>query len=342
MQGNEGVDLNKKTITIRDVAQLAGVSTATVSRTLSNPDVVAQPTRDAVMSAVKNTGYSINHAARNLRKRRTGNIVALVPNIANPFFSQILWGIESVLTPAGYSFLVADTQADSDPEARLARSIDGGHADGLVLLDGGISPAMFASASRPPIVMACEWIGDTLPSVRADNIAGADIAIRHLWEFGHRKIGYLTGPQGNVLTISRLAGTQNTIASLGGSLPADWIFEGDFGLDSGAFAGRKWCEMTDKPTAVFCASDEMACGFIGAVQRGGFRVPDDVSVIGFDNIEVSAHLSPGLTTIHQPRRDIGNHAARMLLDMIENKTLTGPTKTIPVHLITRESVAAPK
>lgn len=327
--------------TLQDIAHIAGVSTATVSRTLSNPDVVAETTRKAVLAAIEQTGYQVNHAARNLRRQRTSSVIALVPNLANPFFSQILAGIASVLTPEGYGLLVADTQAGPDPEARLRQYLRSGVADGLILFDGTLSQSVLDLSKRPPVVAACEWHGDMLPSVRVENARGAMMAVRHLFDAGHRDIGYITGPRANVLNVSRQDGYQAALASLGLRADPSWVYEGDFTLDSGALAAARWMADQDRPRAIFCASDEIACGFVGAVQRAGLRVPEDVSVIGFDNIEVAGHITPALTTIRQPRMLIGERAALKLLKMIETKSLEGETEIIPVELIRRSSVAPP-
>ncbi|ABA80424.1 LacI family DNA-binding transcriptional regulator [Rhodobacter sphaeroides] len=331
--------MRQKVATIQDVARLSGVSTATVSRALSHPDRVAEPTREAVLRAVRETGYVANPMARNLRRRRTGSILALVPNLANPFFSEILSGLASVLTPAGYGLLIADTH--TDPAGRLTYYLESGLADGVVVFDGTLPEEALATRRRPPVILACEWMGETLPSVRVDNAAGAEIAIRHLYEMGHRRIGHAMGPVGNVLTESRLAGARRELEALGLPLREDWIFRGDFGLASGSAAAMTWLGLKERPTAVFCASDEAACGFMGALQHAGISVPSAVSVVGFDDIEVAAHLVPPLTTIRQPRRQIGRRAGELLSAMIEARALGGPSELLPVELIRRQSVAPP-
>ena len=337
----------RKPATIQDIARAVGVSTATVSRALSHPERVAEETRTAVLEAVRRSGYRVNRTARNLRRRRSGSILALVPNLANPFFSEILSGLSTVLAGSGHGLLVADTRIGPDPAARLSDYLAGGMADGVVILDGALPDAlapntMASERPRPPMVMACEWSARTLPSVRVDNEGGAALAIRHLVERGHRAIGHLTGPEGNVLTASRLAGTQRTLAEAGLSLPAEHVFPGDFGLESGARAAARWLALRHRPTAVFCASDEMACGFVGALQHAGIEVPRAVSVVGFDDIEVSAYLTPALTTIRQPRRRIGERAAQLLLGMIEAGSAQAPAEVLPVELIERQSVTPPK
>ncbi len=318
---------------IVDVARLAGVSTATVSRVLSNPQVVSAETRRLVEEAIRQTGYRLNLAARNLRHRRTGGVVALVPNLSNPFFSQILAGIASVLAPAGYNLLVADTRAEGG-ESLLAYA-EPSRADGLIVLDGSL-PAEGLSR-RVPVVLACEWIpGLAAPRVKIDNRQGAVMAVEHLIELGHKRIAHVAGPPGNVLSEARLAGTEQALAAHG--LPAPRIFPGDFTLESGRRAGAEWLALppAERPTAVFLASDAMACGFIGEVQHHGVTVPRDVSVMGFDDIELVAHMTPPLSTIRQPREAIGRRAAQRLLDRIAGDDRADDT-VLPVELVRRGS-----
>ena len=320
---------------ISDVARIAGVSTATVSRAISRPDRVSVETRAAVQAAIDSTGYRLNHAARNLRRRRTGGIVALVPNLANPFFSQILSGIASVLGPAGYNLLVADTEtagADS-----LLDYAEPSRADGLIVLDGRLSAD--ALRGRVPLVEACEWVpGLAAPRIRIDNLAAAELAIGHLHDLGHRRIGHVTGPRGNVLTESRLTGTRAALAARHLALTDDAIYSGDFSIESGQAVADTWLGQpaTSRPTALFFASDAMACGFIGEVQHRGLPVPRDVSVVGFDDIELVAHISPPLTTIRQPRTDIGRRAAERLLAKIVGDPVDEDT-ILPVELVVRAS-----
>ncbi len=331
----------RKAVTIEDIARVTGVSTATVSRALSHPERVAEPTRLAVLDAVRQSGYQVNRTARNLRRRRSGSILALVPNLANPFFSDILAGLSAVLAKSGHGLLVADTQIGPDPATRLNDYLNSGMADGVVIFDGTLPDDIALDRPHPPIVLACEWSPHSLPSVRVDNEGGAALAIRHLVECGHRTIGHLTGPAGNTLTESRMKATRQALREAGLTLAEHHVFAGDFGLASGAKAAERWLALTNRPTAVFCASDEMACGFIGALQHAGIDVPGAVSVVGFDDIEVSAHLTPALTTIRQPRRRIGERAAQLLLGMIEAESVLAVEEVLPVELIDRQSVTSP-
>lgn len=331
---------------LRDVAEAAGVSTATVSRALSAPELVSNATRAVVMKAVEATGYRMNHAARNLRRRQAGGIVVLVPNLANPFFAQILSGIAAAMAPSGYNVLIADTR-QGDAGGSILDYLHNNRADGLIVLDAGLPPEMLAAgqrrAAQPPIVFACEWLeGDGRASVTIDNAHGARLAVDHLVALGHRRIGHVGGPAGNILTATRERGTRDALAAHGLAQREEWFFAGDFSLGSGAAAAQRWLAMADRPTAVFCASDAMACGFVGALHRAGMRVAEDVSVVGFDDIEIAAHLVPALTTIAQPRRQIGETAALRLLEMIRQpEQPRGGKEVLAVELVVRESTAAP-
>lgn len=335
--------MSKERPKIRDVARLAGVSTATVSRALSQPGLVSEDTRAAVMAAVATTGYRPNEAARNLRHRRAGGIVALVPDLANPFFAQILSGIASVLGPAGYNLLIADTRnagVSNTDAGRLSDYADPSRADGLIVLDGSVPPAMLSGPM--PLVEACEWVpGLQAPRVKIDNRAAAGLAIDHLADLGHRRIGHVAGPPGNVLSEARLAGVQDRLSARGMQLAPDALYQGDFSLESGRAAAERWLAQPKdrRPTAIFLASDAMACGFMGEVHRHGLSIPADVSVVGFDDIELTGHVAPPLTTIRQPRLAIGRVAAERLLRRIETGSDDPDDIILPVELVIRASTA---
>lgn len=336
---------------IRDVAIAAGVSTATVSRALSAPDRVSETTRASVLKAIEETGYRINHAARNLRRRQAGGIVVLVPNLANPFFSQILSGITAAMATSGYNVLIADTRRAGEGDHRIADYLHNNRSDGLIVLDADL-PSDVLSVSEttvrhPPIVFACEWLdGDPRPTVTIDNVEGARLAIGHLADLGHTRIGHLMGPPDNILTITRRHGARAALTEGALEIREDWFFTGDFSLASGAAAADRWLALEERPSAVFCASDAMACGFIGALHQHGVSVPRDVSVVGFDDIEIAAHFVPSLTTIAQPRALIGETAAKTLLGLIETSQNGDATpaisQTLPVRLVVRESAAPPE
>lgn len=335
-----------KTSTLQDVARVANVSTATVSRTLSNPDVVSESTRRRVSDAVKVTGYRINRAARNLRTQRAHSVLVLLPDLANPFFSAILEGISRILARQGYSMLIASTKQVHDSGERLIDYLDDARADGMIVLDGGLSAEvveMLESARQSKrILFACEWIdGANFPSVRCQNRQGARIAVGHLHDLGHRKIAHVTGPEGNVLMHSRKDAFVAEMERLGLALKPEWIIAGDFSLAAGCLAAQAWISLEDRPTAVFCASDQLAMGFIAELSRHGFKVPHDVSVMGFDDIDLAEQFIPPLTTIRQDRLMIGETAAKMLMERIVTPVQEHSVHAavLPVSLVARQSTA---
>lgn len=335
----------QKPATIQDVARAAGVSAATVSRVLTNPSLVSEATRETVLQAIKSTEYRVNQAARNLRLQRANAVLVLVPNLGKPFYSGILAGISEEFSGTDYAVLIADTDSDPIVDSALAGYFLDGRVDGVISLDGGVR----ASALREcvdlgvedRIVFLCEWVeGQKFPVISSDNAEGARLAIRHLHDLGHRKIAHITGPDGNVLTTARREGMVSERARLGLPAQPEWIIRGDFSLESGHDAATRILAMHDRPTAVFCSADMVAFGLMAGLKSGGLRVPEDISVVGFDDIEMSEYYIPALTTIRQDRHGLGRRAARVLLDRLKNKSLErAPEVPIPVELIVRESTA---
>lgn len=336
-----------KTSTLQDVARVAKVSTATVSRTLSNPDVVSESTRRRVSEAVKVTGYRINRAARNLRTQRAHSVLVLLPDLANPFFSTILEGIFRNLSQQGYSMLIASTKQVHDSGERLIDYLDDARADGMIILDGGLDTEVVQMLENAPqaerILFACEWVdGADFPSVRCENRQGTRTAVNHLYDLGHRKVAHVTGPEGNVLSSTRKDEFVAEIAKLKLALKPEWIIAGDFSLAAGCLAAQAWIALEDRPTAVFCASDQLAMGFIAELSRHDFKVPDDVSVMGFDDIDLAEQFIPPLTSIRQDRLMIGETAAKMLMERIlaPNEEHSVHAAVLPVSLVVRESTAS--
>nr|WP_252734919.1 LacI family DNA-binding transcriptional regulator [Octadecabacter sp. B2R22] len=337
-----------KTSTLQDVARVAKVSTATVSRTLSNPDVVSESTRRRVSEAVKVTGYRINRAARNLRTRRAHSVLVLLPDLANPFFSTILEGISRILSQQGYSMLIASTKQVHDSGERLIDYLDDARADGMIILDGWLDDEVLQMLKDAPqaerVLFACEWVdGANFPSVRCENRQGTRIAVNHLYDLGHRKIAHVTGPETNVISNARKDEFIAEITSLKLALEPEWIIPGDFSLSAGCQAAQAWIALNDRPTAVFCASDQLAMGFIAELSRHDIKVPNDVSVMGFDDIDLAEQFIPPLTTIKQDRLMIGETAAKMLMARIvtPNEENLEHAAVLPVSLVIRDSTSPP-
>jgi LacI family repressor for deo operon, udp, cdd, tsx, nupC, and nupG len=332
--------------TIYDVAKRAGVSPATVSRVLSQSAVVAEPTRLKVMRAVDTLGYAPNSTAKNLRTARTGKLLITVPDISNPFFSQILQGAEDAAQREGYSVLFGDTQHEPDREERYASMLKCKEADGLIFL-GHRLPEEAAAIVRTmsprcaPVVNGCEYnprLG--IPSVHIDNARAAEDAMTHLYTLGHRRIGVVTGPLVSPLSRDRLRGA--TLRARERDAEDDLIVvTGDFSIESGVAAVRTLFDREAPPTAIFCFSDKMAIGVIEGARRCGIPVPGRLSVIGFDDIQFALYANPPLTTIAQPMRAIGEGTVRLLLRILSDDSVAPASETLPHRLIVRASTAPP-
>ena len=334
---------------IHAVARRAGVSTATVSRVLSRPGVVAPDTRLKVLKAVEHLGYTPNSAAKHLRTQRSGKILVTVPDISNPFFSLILQGIEDAAQREGYAVLLGDTQHDEKREERYALMLSRKEADGLIFL-GHRLPKVAAELVRAmapdcaPVVNGCEFSPSLgVPGVHIDNAKAATEAMEHLYGLGHRRIGVVTGPLGSPLSRDRLCGaTACAHAHQNGSGDENLIvMHGDFSITSGSAAADRLLDLPAPPTAIFCFNDEMAIGVIDAARRKGVKVPGQLSVVGFDDIRFARHVDPPLTTIAQPMRDIGRGTVRLLLDILAGRTIPPPSVTLPHALIVRASTSSP-
>jgi LacI family repressor for deo operon, udp, cdd, tsx, nupC, and nupG len=317
---------------MEDIARIAGVSVSTVSRALAGSPKVTGDTRARIEAAVRETGYVVNQVAQGLRLQRSRQLLVLLPTIANPFFAEVVQGIEEEAAAAGYGVLVGSTENDPAREAALARQLLTGGVDGLVLLTGRIPAGLAEQAAAGQIVAVSETIpGSRLPTVAIDNEAAAAAAVAHLLALGHRRIAHIGGPPGNVLTTQRARGWRKALAE--GGIEESPVF-GDFTMASGEIAMAALLARTPRPSAVFCANDEMAIGAMKAARAAGLAVPRDLSLIGFDDISFAAFTDPPLTTIRQPRRELGRNAVAALLH--------GGRKRQPmVHeLIVRASTAA--
>lgn len=336
--------ITRKTPTIQDVARQANVSAATVSRALSSPERVSEGTRARVAEAVRTTGYTINQAARSLRMRTARTILIALPNIGNPFYSTILDAVVGEATSRGYGVLVASHREDS--AELLSDYFFSNRADGLLLFDGAIDTRLLngiqVHGGKLPLVVAYDEIPDPMVnSVVTDNRAAARRVVRYLYEIGHRRIGHVTGHSRNSFPNERLIGFKQEMQALGLDVRPDWVVRGDYTMPTGIAVGHQFATMDDRPTAVFVSNDEMAVGFISALRGHGLECPRDLSVIGFDDIAISAHYAPPLTTMRQPRELIGRQATAALIDILEDSSASrAPLRLVLTsELVVRESTA---
>jgi LacI family repressor for deo operon, udp, cdd, tsx, nupC, and nupG len=325
-----------------DIARLAGVSVSTVSRALAGSPLVTEETRRRIKQMVGDTGYVINHVASGLRLQRSRQILVMLPTIANPFFGEIVLGVEEEAQRRGFGVLVGNTSDTPEREEALARHLLTGAVDGLVLLTGRMPALLGGIASiEDKVIAVSERIpGAGLATVSIDHEAAAQEAVGHLLGLGHKRIAHIAGPAGNILTAQRLKGFRAALAHAGIVADETLIAFGDYSFASGEAAMAELLAAAPRPSAVFCSNDEMAIGAVKAARAHGLHVPRDLAVVGFDDIPFAAAFDPPLTTIRQPRRAIGRAAAALLLDQLKHKTARRHGTRIPHELVVRESSGA--
>jgi LacI family repressor for deo operon, udp, cdd, tsx, nupC, and nupG len=335
-------------VSIKRVAQLAGVSTATVSRALKHPEVVSAGTREQVMAAVTKLGYTPNFLARNLRTLKSHVVLVLVPDIGNPFFSEIIKGMEQVAHEHGYSILLGDTHDDPEREFDYAARVTARQADGLITLSARLPfrnhRDLIKRRALPPMVNACECMSASpVPTVQIDNEAAAVKAMQYLFDLGHRRIAFVTGPMTSRLSADRLKGYRRALRQAGVPEKSELVIFGDFTAESGVAAAESLLAHKSLPTAVFCSNDEMAIGLSRTLKARQVRIPEQVSVIGFDDIPLARYFDPPLTTILQPKLDIGRESMKLLCDLLAGKPPAKPRVVLPYQLVVRDSTGrAPK
>ena len=323
---------------IEDVAVAAKVSVATVSRTMERPELVREETRLRVHEAIKQLRYTPNVHARGLRTARTRLIIALVPDIANPFFSEVIRGIEQAAHERSYSVLLGNTQNSRSREQAYVDLVAARQADGLITLLPR-APQMKV-LGRMPVVNACEYVLDsTTSSVSVDNVAGAESAISHLLNLGHRCIAFVSGPSNTPINVDRRRGYEGALQQAGLKIDTRLIIPGDFTFEAGARAVDTLLDARLKFTAVFCANDEMAIGAIRALRLRGLRVPEDCSIVGFDDIRFARYTEPPLTTVAQPKNQLGREAIGLLLEILTSSDTPVRKHVLPVDLVVRGSAA---
>lgn len=331
---------------IKDIAEKLGVSPATVSRALGDSGLVAKETRERIRDAARELGYRPNVSARNLRTRKSMAVLLVVRDIGNPFYLDILKGVDAAAREAGYSVLMGNTEDDPARETEYFDMLLDGHADGMILMTGklpGETELGQRKLSQLPVVVALEIIEEArFPRVQIDNVAAAREAVQHLIDLGHRRIAHICGPLPEILSARRREGYRAAMAAAGLDIPEGYEPRGDFLLHSGRRACRALFELAHPPTAVFAANDEMAFGAIHELRSMGCDVPSDVSIVGFDDVYLSEAFYPPLTTVSQPRTRIGRSAMAILLRMLAGETGPREPLVLPTTLEIRGTTAAPR
>jgi LacI family transcriptional regulator len=326
-------------ITIRDVARVAGVSVATVSRAMNGADNVLPDTRDRILAAARELRFTPSGAARSLITRRTDTIGALLPDLHGEYFSELIRGIDQAARARGLHLLVSSSHGDSDEAAAALRAMNG-RVDGLLVMSPH-ADAAFLSHNLPgrlPAVLINTGI--EMPGharFLIDNFGGAQSMTRHLASAGRKRIAFITGPEGNDESQARLRGYRAGLRS--GA--TEQVYAGDFTEEAGWAAGRRIAQSRPRPDAVFAANDMMAIGCLAALAEAGLRVPEDIAVVGFDDIPIARYVAPALTTIRVPIAALGAAALNALAQAVEAPAAADArTHVLPVELMVRRSCGA--
>lgn len=330
--------------TMKDVAARANVSTATVSRALMNPDKVSQHTRHLVEQAALEVGYLPHSLGRSIKRHESRTLLAIVPDICDPFFSEIIRGIEVTAASHGYLVLIGDCAHQNQQEKTFLDLIITKQIDGMLLLGSRLPFGASKEEQRnlPPIVMANEFAPELeLPTVHIDNLTAAFNAVSYLQKLGHKRIACIAGPEEMPHCHYRLQGYVQALRRNGIEVDPYYIARGNFTFEAGAEAVEQLMTRPQPPTAIFCHTDVMALGAISGAKRRGLRVPEDLSIMGFDDIALSKFCDPPLTTVAQPRFNIGKEAMLLLLDQLQGQIVSNGSRLLDCVLVERGSTSAP-
>jgi len=325
--------------TINDVAKKAGVSVATVSRVINGSTSVSSETLQKVKKAIDELNYKPNLLGRDLRRTRSERVLVLLPNISNPFYSEIVKGIEDVANRNGYSIMLCNTDSDIKREKKYIKMLKSRLADGAILMASEMTCEELTELSMEvPMVQCCEYKeGIPVLHVSIDNETAAYKATRHLVGLGRRRIA-LIGADNQFLSSSlREKGYLKALADAGIEHNPAFIRYGNYGFKSGYRNMKLLLALDERPDAVFCISDLMAIGAIRAAFDEKLKVPEDLAVCGFDNIHFSSMFQPSITTVSQPMYDLGCTSMEALIRMMEGKNTEAPYYFLEHELIIRES-----
>jgi len=328
-------------VTIYDVAREAAVSMATVSRVVNGNPNVKPTTRKKVLAAIERLGYRPNAVARGLASKKTTTVGVIIPDISSAFFAELARGIDDIASMYKYNIILCDSDQKLDKEILLINTLLEKQVDGIVYMGREITDEhlqVFNTATVPIVLAGTKERSEELPSVNIDqNQAGYDATTR-LIQGGHKKIAMVTGPfQDPLAGIERFEGYRNALRDNGIDFRQDYVISGKLTYAAGLEAANLFMSLEEPPTAIFAASDETAVGVIHGIQDMGKRVPEDIEVVGFDNIRLAEMVRPRLTTVVQPMYDIGAVAMRLLTKYMNNEQVDHHIVVLPHRIEERQS-----
>jgi len=333
-------------VTIRDVAKVAKVSTGTVSNVLNRPDIVAEPTRQRVLDAVESTGFIRNTQAYQLRGGRSHTVGVVVLDVSNPFFTEMFRGAESRLHSEGYVLMLASTDDSIEREANFVRAMEEHRVEGVLITPAAsdlVSLAGLKTRGVPTVLLDRKATADEFCSVTVDDVRGGELAARHLFESGHVNIAFVNGPTSIRQCRDRRQGVRKAARSLSKSQKADVseLSVNALTVRHGEEVVERILAMSPRPTAVMCANDLLALGVLRGLAARSVRVPDDLAVVGYDDLIFGSMLSPALSSVRQPALELGVAAAELLLDEVRNPEHRHREVRFEPELVVRASSSRP-
>ncbi|MGL4737596.1 MAG: LacI family DNA-binding transcriptional regulator [Cellulosilyticaceae bacterium] len=307
-------------VTIKQVAEYAGVSVATISRVLNNPDKVKEDTKKRVYAAIEFLDYAPNLLGRNLRVAHTKTILVLLPTIANDFYSSIMTGIRESAQEDGYHIMIGVTDHEAHSEKGYMNLLQTRSVDGVILLSSKLDQAYLGNMARHyPIVQCCEYIeGVDISLVTIDNYQAAYDATKYLIELGHKRIGFIGGEEDYISARLRAKGFWDALEASGLMLSKDYMTLSNYSYKSGVKGCERLMALKEPPTAIFTVADSIAVGVIKKAQELGLKIGKDLDIIGFDDTAIARMYNPAITTVSQPRVELGSRAYELLKKKIED------------------------
>jgi LacI family transcriptional regulator len=327
--------------TIYDVAREAGVSMATVSRVVNGNPNVKPSTRKKVLEAIERLGYRPNAVARGLASKKTTTVGVIIPDISSIFFAELARGIEDIATMYKYNIILCNSDQNKEKEIHLLNTLLGKQVDGIVFMGGKITDEHVEEFKRSPVPIVLAATVDTkkeIPSVNIDYEKAVFDAVQALVEKGHKNVAMVSGPLEDPINgFLKFSGYRNALEQSNIEINEEMIYIGDYTYDSGIEAIEVFLNQENKPTAVFVGTDEMALGVIHGAQDKGYKVPEDIEVIGFDNTRLAQMVRPTLTTVVQPMYDIGAVGMRLLTKLMNKEEVEDQTVILPHRIEYRNS-----
>jgi LacI family transcriptional regulator len=328
--------------TMKQVAERAGVSTSTVSHVINNTRVVSEDVRERVLALIAEMRYIPSAVARSLKNDKTQTIGMMIPNNSNPYFAELIQGIEDASFKLGYNIILCNAYDDAEKQAAYLRVLMEKRIDGLILVASGADESLghlLATQNTPMVLVDREVEGVEADFIESDHEQGGYIATKYLLDLGHREIACVSGPIDLLPSRDRVVGYMRALKEAGLKFRLDYLVRSDFTSEGGFNAFRQLLALEHRPTAIFASNDLMAIGGICAASEAKVRVPEELSVMGYDDIALASFSTPRLTTVAQPKYEIGEQTARMLVERIQGAALPPRREKLQTELVVRQSTA---